>query len=326
MTVEFHVQPDPSEAFLANVAAWAPADPFCTAAYIKARSLLGYRPYGLMEREDGEVISGFTAMMESGHLGRRLIVSSLQPPIAPEAFWEGVIKFCRLARVWELDFCRIAANDATIPQIAEQNERKTRPTYILDLSNEDLWAKLSQNHRRRNRRAQKAGIDLRCMSDVEDCRQHALLQMRSMARRTDRGEAVPEVTRSRACSLYLQTGAGKIFEAVRDGEVLSSCLVLIAEKGAYYHSGGSSAEGMNCGSSHFLIHEISKTLQADSIELFNLGRVNEGNEGLERFKIGFGTERFPTEDARFFLGNQIRRRAITAARQIRRVSLKFLRW
>ena len=39
-------------------------------------------------------------------------------------------------------------------------------------------------------------------------------------------------------------GAGEIFQAVVDGQVLSTILVLLSRDAGYYHSAGTSAEGM----------------------------------------------------------------------------------
>src|SRR5262249_10552726 len=113
------------------------------------------------------------------------------------------------------------------------------------------------------------------------------------------------------------TGAGELYQAFLDDRVVSSILVLIADKSGYYQSAGSSSEGMSCGASHLLVYEIANTLKAQSKESFNLGGADQFNTGLERFKAGFGSAQVKLESAQIFLGSQIKRRLAAVARWLR---------
>ena len=73
--------------------------------------------------------------------------------------------------------------------------------------------------------------------------------------------------------------------------------VLVSSKGAYYHSAGSSPDGMSTGSSPFLVAEVIAWLQAEGKTTFNLGGATAAEEGLHRFKRGFGSVEVPLEAA-----------------------------
>ena len=122
-----------------------------------------------------------------------------------------------------------------------------------------------------------------------------------MSRRGKRGEAVTDTAPLDALGALIDSGAGELFQAVHDGTVLSSVLVLMAKRGAYYHSAGNHPKGMALGASHFLIQEIASYLRERSFEVFNLGGSDQTNPGLSRFKAGFGASVVDLEEADFFL-------------------------
>lgn len=90
-----------------------------------------------------------------------------------------------------------------------------------------------------------------------------LSQLLSIGRRQRRGEAVQEDIPARDFLAMTKMGAGQLFQAVLEGRTVSSALVLMSDKGAYYQSAGTSSEGMACGASHFLVCEIARILQTE---------------------------------------------------------------
>jgi len=146
----------------------------------------------------------------------------------------------------------------------------------------------------------------------------------SSRRRAERGEII---SMNEAASIhyeahvmeaYLASRAGVLFQAVRAGQVLSSALVLLAERGAYYQTSGTSFEGMSCGASHFLVSGIAQYLQADGKEILNLGGVDKSGSGLEEFKMGFGPEKRDREAGEFFVGHPLKRHITKVLSKARR--------
>jgi hypothetical protein len=131
-----------------------------------------------------------------------------------------------------------------------------------------------------------------------------------MTRRSARGEAVPSVQRDALAEAFLATGVGELFQAVADGaSPLSSILVLRSPVGAYYHSAGTSPEGMDRGASQFLIASTAEQLRSEGVLRFNLGGAGPESEGLQRFKAGFGARVVPLEAATCVFGTTLERGA-----------------
>jgi lipid II:glycine glycyltransferase (peptidoglycan interpeptide bridge formation enzyme) len=140
----------------------------------------------------------------------------------------------------------------------------------------------------------------------------------SLDRRKSRGEQVQGGEEHQRYWTYIKQGHGNLFQAVLDGKVLSSLLVIKAEKGAYYQSAGTSPEGMTAGASHFLIYETAQLLQRQSFEVFNLGgaEINDASRGLRLFKEGFGSTPVELEAVRVFCGSPLKRRGIQMIRMM----------
>jgi lipid II:glycine glycyltransferase (peptidoglycan interpeptide bridge formation enzyme) len=110
----------------------------------------------------------------------------------------------------------------------------------------------------------------------------------SLERRQARGENVVAAGNAQEILALVGAGAGEIFQAVLGDQVLSSILVLASTRVAYYHSAGTTPEGMRAGASAFLIGAVAMELKSAGVAEFNLGGAEPENEGLYRFKSGFG--------------------------------------
>jgi len=229
-----------------------------------------------------------------------------------------LLAFCRKMRVTSLSVGSYACrNGASIPPLPGEISRRMRREYFLDLTIPDLRKNLHTNHRYSVKQAEKAGLQLRVTTDPEACAIHCVLMEQSMARRESRGEDVPAKIDPRPLLAYLRGGAGTLFQAVLDGKVFSSLLVLLSEKGAYNQTAGTSPEGMACGASPFLIFSTALALKERGIQCFSLGGADEASKGLQRFKAAFGSVEVKLPAAVAFLGSRARRRLLGAARRIR---------
>ncbi len=276
---------------VAALEALQPTNPFVTAAYFESRRRLGYSAWvtGLCH-SGNELADGCGAFLKRGMLNRTLEVPSLPNFGIDSVFWRGLDEFCRCHGVTRLVLGTFASSEGTDPPLfGLRGTRKSRCEFVLDLSG-DLAGMLSTNHRRNVRKAQKAGLEVRRTRSSEAAIIHKMLMNESMERRRSRGEKVPPNSPSPEVAAILESGAGELFQATRDGNVLSSLLVLRAEKGSYYQSAGTSPEGMEIGASQFLIHHIAGELKSAGAHKFNLGGADEGST-LGRFKEGFGAGR-----------------------------------
>jgi len=292
MSIVFQAEPDPSTDLLEEVAALAPENPFYTPAYAAAMAAAGEQPWVLALRGGGQWLSACTASLKRGRLSRWMETPSL-PALGENAstFWDGIFRFCRRSRITNLSVNTYASIEASIPASPQPTRRTDRIEYVIDLGPSDLWPSVRPSHRQRINRARKAGLQLRCSTSEQDCQIHCEMMGESMRRRERRGEEVSTSIPVEGFLLLLRAGAGVLFQAALDRRVLSSGLVLLSSRGAYYHTSGTCPDGMECGASQFLIFETARHLQGRGFGAFNLGGVSEVNPGLHEFKAGFGSAR-----------------------------------
>ncbi|MEM7226376.1 MAG: GNAT family N-acetyltransferase [Pseudomonadota bacterium] len=288
MTMRYQAEPDPSEAALERIARWAPLNPFYTAAYAAARRARGEQPWLLVLEDgaDGAIAAACTAFFK----GPRLVVPSV--PSMPEEsdFWPSLSGTCREISATRLLLNSYASEPGTIPTLGQSFTLRARREFHLELGGDGVLRGLSSNHKRNRKRAEKAGVAIAPIDTREACQVHARLISASMQRRADRGEAVDTEIGAHNFEHFVAAGAGRLFQASLEGQVFSSILVLGAARGAYYHSAGTTPEGMKCGASHLLICEVAQRLATEGITRFNLGGAGEEEVGLTRFKTGFGPQ------------------------------------
>ncbi len=284
-----------------------PSNPFATPGFFEARRRLGATAWVLGVRDaTGALTSGCGAFLLSGKLHRSLEILSLPSVEAVSPFWSGLRAFCRDHGVTQLELGTFASPPGTeIPSLEGQGARRSRREFLLDLT-KDRSAAISTNHKRNVKKAQKAGLTVARSRTGEAAKAHRELMNRSMDRRRTRGENVGSSTAAREDSVFLTSGAGELFQAFQDATTLSSVLVLRAPLAGYYHSAGTSPEGMAVGASHFLIDSIANQLQSEGAHTFNLGGADE-DSSLARFKEGFGASRVPLVSASWSLGPAWRR-------------------
>ena len=266
-----------------------PENAFASPAFVAARQKMGYAAWVLALRDDGGAMTlGCAAYLKKGRLNTVLEMPSMPPAPADSQFWSSLVDLCGRNGVTRLELDSFGSPPgAALPDLAGRCERGARTEFVLDLS-AAAAAPMSSNHKRNIKRGAKAGLVVRRTREAAALGEHRGLMERSMQRRRTRGEDIAAGGEPIEEQAYLACGAGELFQAIDGEEVRSSILVLGAPAGAYYHSAGSSPEGMATGASHFLIDQVAQTLRAEGKLRFNLGGADLGSS-LATFKQGFGT-------------------------------------
>lgn len=312
--IEFFAQADSEGIICRELEKCTPTNPFYTAKFALSKRDMGSEPWVLGLREENRIVGGCTAFLQRGALNNRLEICSIYEAISTDVFWNGLMEFCKRAHITELEVGSFGSLNSDIPPLPGEVRRRVRWEFPLDLRQTDWQGKIHQKHRKRIRQAQEQGIEIRRSTDLSDLDRHQAVIMTSMQRRSDRGEIVPAEISTAEHALYLTHGAGELFQALKDGQVVSSYLVLYAERGIYTHSSGNTPEGMRCGASHLLQFEILNAAQRESKDLCTLGGVDDLDSGLAQFKTYFGGDIRPLQAASFYLGSTLRRRLTTAVR------------
>jgi hypothetical protein len=320
MSLMFLFEFEPSKELFNEVEKLALSNPFYTLSYIKSMSLQGNLPVILSLRQNDRLLCACPAYISSGFLYRKLIIDSL--PDLPEGldsnvFWNGLMRFCEEFRISDLTTNSFASTRVSIPSLPSEVFRKNRWEFVIELQKTDLWKTMRKNHRWNIKRARKVGLTVRRAMDDKAYKEHVLLQLDSKKRREKRGEIVTEDIYDHYYISFIKTGAGQLYQAVKDNKVFSSVLLLMAERGVYAHSAGTSPEGMKCGATHFLWYEVFNILKNQNLEIFNLSGVDQLNSGLAQFKTGFRGARIDLESARFYFGNVYKKKLRTVIFSLR---------
>jgi hypothetical protein len=296
----------------------APENPFYTNEYVHVRRVLGSKPYALILENEGQTVAGCLGFLTEGRVNVRLEITSL--PVIPDRklFWRGLFDFSKKVGVSVLSVNTFASIGAVIDETEKRISHKKRSEYRLDLTVPDLWRLMNRRHRRRVNAARSAGLVLNRSNDTAARERHVELSKETLDRLRGRGEAIDSDTTIEDVNAFIDCGAGEMFQAVRGDEVFSTLLVARSRTGAYGQSSGTSDDGRDIGSSHFLFHEVACVLKSEGVEIFNLGGADEHNKGLQEFKLGLGSTRLELESAEFYTGSRLKKFATRAAALLRR--------
>lgn len=295
MSARFTVVVRPGAADLDGLADLYPASPFHAPAYCRARQRLGSAPLLVGLADAGRWLAGCPAFLNGRLPFQAFEIPSLVPGLdgdgTPGSFWREVARWCRRRLVARLVVDSYGSPPVVVPALPGETSRRARLEHVLDLEGPIV---LATNHRRSIKRAHEAGLEIRRARTEDAVHEHLRLMGHSQDRRRRRGGAAGPLFAAEPLAL-IQEGAGEVFQAVQDRTVLSSVLMLLAPRGAYYHSAGTGAAGMEIGASPFLIVEAARLLKDEGRRLLNLGDATADNPGLLRFKQGFGGRAVPLE-------------------------------
>jgi hypothetical protein len=291
VTIAFSAILSPGAEILSSISDVTPRSPFNTPAYASALSAGSAEPCALqLVSDNNSVVGGCLAALAGGRWNRRLEIFSAPTLPSPSEFWDGVTEFCRQQKVCDLDVQTFASDSPGMPSSADAISTRRRIEYLLDLSEPELFNAFSKNHKRSIRKAKKADLTFTQSTSFDDYQTHIRLMESSVTRRGDRGESVILPQANDFDFRLLSHGAAELFQARSDAEVLASILILTSKTCGYYHSAGTSPEGMKSGASPFLISEVASALASSGRDWLNLGGADPEAEGLRRFKKGFGAQ------------------------------------
>lgn len=291
------------------------ANPFSSVEYGRAMQAIG-RDVWIVGLESTSQEGATLACLKKGRLAVELELPSLPMVARDTRFWEVVDRLCGLVGVTDIIAGSFGSTPFELPPLRGELSRQTRHEFVLPLRSDPLL-QLGSNHKRNVKKAQKAGVTIRrTRARLEWLSEHFELMGHSAQRRIGRGESVFISTDTMLYRALLENQAAELFQAVLGRNVLSSVLVLLSPRTAYYQSAGSSPEGMNTGASHFLIHSIAEVLKNEGRHTFNLGGAAEGSS-LARFKLGFGPETLILPAATCYVGPVWKRKLRSAIRLAR---------
>jgi hypothetical protein len=202
-------------------------------------------------------------------------------------------------------FCSIAiqsyGTSVMVPDMAQLGfETMPRIEFVLDLtmSDDELWNRLSEHHRRKIKKANKHGMILEEFCTLDAMRKFRKLQECSSDRRLQRGENIGLLDNIYVEDIgkkYFEKNLGRVYLLSHKNQAVSGAFVSIYAGRAYYVYGGSSDEGFQMNAPALLFWKIFSRCRDLGCREFNLGGVpafsankEAQSHGLYRFKDGFG--------------------------------------
>jgi hypothetical protein len=178
----------------------------------------------------------------------------------------------------------------------------------LDLGDDDLWNDYAPKVRQNVRRAKSRGCALQV--DPDGVRLDEFIQVYTAT-----------MTRRNAASYYFfpreffesmlhdLKGHCALFHVVHENKVVSSELVLLSQRHAYFFLGGSAAEASDLRPNDLLQHETFRSCRDAGKKALVLGGGYRGSEGLLRYKKCFA----PSGEVPFRVGLKVHDPARAAA-------------
>lgn len=172
-----------------------------------------------------------------------------------------------------------------------------------------LFGGFESSVRRAIRKAEKTGLEVRVLHTLEATRIFYALHCR-----TRRKHGVPPQPFSffrNLCEHVLQRGSGFIVTAEHRGRAIAAGVFVHHGRAGLYKFGASDESSLHLRANDLVMWEAMKWYVARNYKTFSMGRTAPRNEGLRRFKRGFGALEKPIHYFRY----DLRRQAFVAGRE-----------
>lgn len=156
----------------------------------------------------------------------------------------------------------------------------------LTVGADKLFVNLESSVRRAIRKAEKAGVIARVLDTIEATRAFYALHCR-----TRRKHGVPPQPIAFFLNLHehaFQQGKGFIVAAEHEGRTIAASVFVHHGKNALYKFGASDRTSLRLRANDLVMWEAMKWYATRCYSVLSMGRTALGNDGLRRFKRGFG--------------------------------------
>ena len=235
----------------------------------------------------------------------------LRGPFNGEAIFETLSRTARERR-WKHFEIR---GRSVIPSGATVLARFYGHRLALAAGADDLLARTGSSVRRAIRKAEASGLSVRIARSRE-----AILQFYALHVRTRRKHGVPPQSKEFFLNIHkhiVEPGLGFIVVASRESRALASAVFFNAGKIALYKFGASDERLQQYRPNNLVMWEGIKYLAESGAKVLHLGRTSPANEGLRRFKMGWGASE---ETIEYFRYDTARREWITGAPDLPRLA------
>jgi len=171
-----------------------------------------------------------------------------------------------------------------------------------------VFARFDGSVRRAIRKAEKARVETRVLNTLEAMRMFYALHCQ-----TRRKHGVPPQSFSFFRNVFehvLKPGGGFIVAATHEGQPIAAGVFVHHGAAGLYKFGASDQSFLNLRGNDLVMWEAMKWYASRGYSRFSMGRTARSNEGLRRFKCGFGAREYPINYFRY----DLRREAFVAGK------------
>jgi hypothetical protein len=265
------------------------------------RATYKFAPAYLVMRRGGEIAAVIPFMEVKGLTGRRKGVSLpftdfcqplLWPPVDVQTVWSGIVEHAR-ARSWETIELRggsaVTGEQSSISYFG----------HILRLSANDkeLFQRLEAPVRRAVRKAGRAELDVELSNESE-----AMVDYFNLHCLTRRRHGLPPQPFSFFQNILdevIRKGRGIIVTAKKRGAPIAGAIYFHFGGKGVFKFGASDKRYQGLRGNDLVMWEAIRWLASQGCNALHFGRTDRGSEGLRRFKLGWGTEEFDINYARY---------------------------
>ena len=280
-------------------------NPFQSEAWGRYKRQSGWEPQRwIAQTEEGRPLCAVQVLKKSLPLGRTILWAPGGPLIgfegaAPETLEkllpEGIRKICGANRAGYVRFYNFQPAAPEIRRFfsglcAVPRKRLGSGTTVqIDLrpSLEELLARMDKKHRYQARQLDENGIAWSWGSSEEMLPVFGRLHAEMAALKK-----VPAANTEDLSRLVREfQGNARILTGSLGTEAVTSCLILLKGKNAFYWRAATNRKGREIFASYAMVLELLKQLKADGVERFDFGGILPGvpaAEGINHFKQGFG--------------------------------------
>lgn len=314
---------------------WPTASVFHSSAWLAVLAdSYGFKPFAVVTPADGGGRAAMLPVMECtsplfGRRGVSLPFTDTAPALADTAgtapvLFEQALELAR-ARKWRsLELRGGAGFGGARPSV-------TFLGHLLDLERgtDGLWSRLDDAVRRALRKAARAGVEVCRETTWESVERFYHLHCQ-----TRRLHGLPPQPLSFFWNIHrhlIARGAGCVFSARHQGQVLAAAVFLHRGKRAVYKYGASDKNRQELRANNAVMWEAIKHYASEGFESLDFGRTSPQQAGLRRFKLGWGTRETSIAYWKF----DLRRRCFVTGKDrstgwhtalFRRLPLPVLRW
>ena len=151
-----------------------------------------------------------------------------------------------------------------------------------------MFKKLSQGHRRNLKKASKNNLEIlfeNSLASIED-----FYHLNCLTRKKHGLPPQPRLFFTNFYKYLVAENLATIVSAHYHGKKIASSVFLHFNKNVTYKYGASDPKYLNLRANHLVMWEAIKYFAERGFEKINFGKTEISNQGLRRFKLGFGAE------------------------------------